>query len=108
MSSSSIKNKTISTRTTTFHASLVEAVLDGFVSLPSSAYQTLESVFRTITTAIETRSKISDNIQQYIISERYEYSPITMTIRSCKLQSIICGLSTIAITYMISPSHLLV
>lgn len=82
MSSSQIKNKTISTRVSTFHATLVDAILEGFVTLPSSAYQALEGVFNTITRAIETRSKVNDNIQQYIISERYEYSPITRTIRS--------------------------
>ncbi|KAI9641627.1 hypothetical protein NHQ30_009481 [Ciborinia camelliae] len=82
MSKSEIKNKTISTSTRTFHAVLVDAILDGFVSLPTSAYDVLENVFRVLTTAVETRSKVSDNIQQYIISERYEYSPVTKTIRS--------------------------
>ncbi|KAF7865368.1 hypothetical protein EAF04_006345 [Stromatinia cepivora] len=82
MSRSEIKNKTIDTSTRTFHAVLVDAILEGFVSLPSSAYDTLEAVFKVITTAIETRSTVSDNIQQYIISERYEYSEVTRTIRS--------------------------
>ncbi|QSZ37275.1 hypothetical protein DSL72_009369 [Monilinia vaccinii-corymbosi] len=82
MSKSEIKNKTISTSTHSFHAVLVDAILEGFVSLPSSAYGALENVFKVLTTAIETRSKVSDNIQQYIISERYEYSATTKTIRS--------------------------
>lgn len=87
MTKSEIKKKTIKTSTQTFHAVLVDAILEGFVSLPSSAYDVLENVFRVLTTAINTRSKINDNIQQYIISERYEYSHVTRTIRSCKLQS---------------------
>ncbi|KAG4026372.1 hypothetical protein MFRU_041g00170 [Monilinia fructicola] len=82
MTKSEIKKKTIKTSTQTFHAVLVDAILEGFVSLPSSAYDVLENVFRVLTTAINTRSKINDNIQQYIISERYEYSHVTRTIRS--------------------------
>ncbi|KAJ8068954.1 hypothetical protein OCU04_002635 [Sclerotinia nivalis] len=82
MSKSEIRNKTIDASTNTFHAALIDAILEGFVSLPTSAYGALENVFKVLTTAIETRSKVSDNIQQYIISERYEYSPLTKTIRS--------------------------
>ncbi|CAD6444191.1 364f033d-6362-4fa4-a8ae-f7c9077b382a [Sclerotinia trifoliorum] len=82
MTMSEIKNKTINTSTKTFHTALVDAILEGFVSVPSTAYNELKKVFEVINTAIETRASVSDNIQQYIFSQRYEYSPATKTIRS--------------------------
>jgi hypothetical protein len=92
MTRSEVQSKSITVETHSFHARLVDAILEGFVALPSSAYGTLESVFKVLTTAIETRSKTSDNIQQYIILQRYEYSPDTKAIRSCKLYCILGSL----------------
>jgi len=82
MSRSEVMKKEFKVETRYFHSTLVEAILHGFVSLPDGAYISLEGLFKVITLAIETRSRVKDNIQQHIIAERYEYSPITRTIRS--------------------------
>jgi hypothetical protein len=82
MSRSEVMKKEFKVETRYFHSTLVEAILHGFVSLPDGAYTSLEGLFKVITLAIETRSRVKDNIQQHIIAERYEYSPITRTIRS--------------------------
>ncbi|THV50257.1 hypothetical protein BGAL_0158g00160 [Botrytis galanthina] len=81
-SSSMIRNESISVPSKNFHAALADTILEGFVSLPASGSGDLEKVFKVLTKAVETRSQVSDNIQQYLIFQRYEYSPVTRTIRS--------------------------
>ncbi|KAK6593416.1 hypothetical protein H4I96_11351 [Botrytis cinerea] len=76
-SKSETKNKSISASSKTFHASLADAILDGFVVLPASGYGALKNVFKALTKAVETRSQVSDEIKQCIILQRYEYSPVT-------------------------------
>ncbi|PQE27089.1 hypothetical protein CJF32_00000055 [Rutstroemia sp. NJR-2017a WRK4] len=81
MTKSKTKEKTFKVETRSFHAALVDAVTDGFVNVPTAAYGTLEKVFHVINTAIMTQYRITENIQQLIILQRYEYSPSTRTIR---------------------------
>ncbi|TGO63376.1 hypothetical protein BCON_0013g00220 [Botryotinia convoluta] len=81
-SKSENKNKSISVSSKHFHAALADIILEGFVILPASGSGDSENVFKVLTKAVETRSQVSDNIQQYLILQRYEYSPDTKTIRS--------------------------
>ncbi|KAF7881784.1 uncharacterized protein EAF02_006472 [Botrytis sinoallii] len=81
-SKSETKNKSISVSSKNFHDALADQFLEGFVSFPASGSGDLENVFKVLTKAVETRSQVSDNVQQYSILQRYEYSPRTESIRS--------------------------
>ncbi|KAF7932929.1 uncharacterized protein EAE97_008696 [Botrytis byssoidea] len=82
LTSSLIKNKSIRVSSKDFHGALTDTILEGFISLPASGSDDLENFFKVLTEAVETRSQVSDNIQQYLVLQRYDYSPHARTVRS--------------------------
>lgn len=82
MNSDNNISKEIDCKADDFHAELIRAVLDGFVTVTPAICEALESILQPLGRAISETNQSNEN--KMIACSRYEYLPEANAITSCK------------------------